>query len=35
MRADYLTYFGGHDCSPELAEFNAVKIIDLYQGLIE
>jgi len=23
MRADYLTYFGGHDCSSESAEFNA------------
>ncbi len=33
MRADYLTYFGGHDCSPESAEFNAFKIIEKYRGL--
>ena len=28
MRADYLTYFEKHNCSPELAEFNASEIIE-------
>ncbi len=34
LRADYLTYFERRNCSSELAEFNAFKIIEKYQGLI-
>jgi len=35
MRIDYLTYFGGHICSYDSAEFNASKIIEKYQGLTQ
>ena len=33
LRANYLTYFERHTCSSELAEFNAVKIIEKHRGL--
>ncbi len=35
MRNDYLTYFEWHNCSSELAEFNAFKIIKKYWGLTQ
>ncbi len=34
LRADYLTYFERHNCSPVSAEFNAAKIIEKYEDLI-
>jgi len=34
LRADYFTYFEKHNCSFELAEFNAFKIIEKHQDLI-
>ena len=35
MRNDYLTYFEWHNCSLELAEFNAFKIIKKYWDLTQ